>query len=70
MVRPRGKNAQGNIGEASLAGYTQGKVVHGPQIGQGPGGVITPQILLGLVLVWSQQNYLRLLKTVRHFESS
>jgi len=35
----------------------------GPEVDQRPGGVTTSPILLGPVLVWSQQNYLRLLKT-------
>jgi len=30
----------------------------GPEVDQGPGGVITSPTLLGPVLVWSQQNYL------------
>jgi len=42
----------------------------GPELIQGPGGVTTSPTLLGPVLLWSQQNYLRLLLTVRYFESS
>jgi len=42
----------------------------GPEVVQGPGGVTTSPTLLGLVLVWSQQNYLRLLLTVRYFVST
>jgi len=38
---------------------------------QGPGGVTTSPTLLGPVLVWSQQNYLKLLLLiVRFFKSS
>jgi len=37
---------------------------------QGPGGVITFPILLGPVLVWSQNNYLRVVLTVRYFQFS
>ena len=37
---------------------------------QGPGGVTTSPTLLDPVLVWSQQNYLRLLLIVRYFGSS
>ena len=37
---------------------------------QGPGGATTSPTLLGPVLVWSQQNYLRLLLIVRYFGSS
>jgi len=42
----------------------------GPEVVQGPGGVTTSPTLLGPVLVWSQQSYLKSLLTVRHFESS
>ena len=42
----------------------------GQEVVQGPGGVITSPTLIGPVLVWSRQNYLRLLLTVRYFESS
>jgi len=37
---------------------------------QGPGGVTTSSTLLGPVLVWSQQNYLKFLLIVRYFGSS
>jgi len=40
------------------------------EIIQGPGVVNTPQTLLGLNLVWSQRNYLKLLLTVRYSKSS
>jgi len=39
----------------------------GPKFVQGPGGVTTSPILLGPVLVWSQQNYLRFLLIARYF---
>jgi len=42
----------------------------GQEVEHGPGGVTASPALLGPVLVWSQQNYLRLLKTVTYFESS
>jgi len=42
----------------------------GPEVNQRPGDVITPPTLRGPVLVWSQQNYLKLLRTVRYFEYS
>jgi len=41
----------------------------GPEVVQGPGGVITSSTLLGPVFVWSQQNYLKFLLTVRYSES-
>jgi len=42
----------------------------GPKFAQGPGGVITSLTLFGPVLVWSQQNYLKLVLIVRYCESS
>jgi len=60
------QNDPQKISEANPAGYTHGKA----EFVQGPGGVTTSPTLLGHVLVWSQQNYLRLLLTVRYFESS
>jgi len=42
----------------------------GPDVVQGTGGVTTSPTLLGPVLVWSQQSYLKLLLTVRYFGSS
>ena len=45
-------------------------VERGPEVVQGPGGVITSPTLHGPVLVLSQQTYLRLLSTVRYLESS
>jgi len=42
----------------------------GPEIVQGLGGVIASPTLLGPVLVWSQQNYLKLLLTVRYLKCS
>jgi len=37
------------------------------EVDQGPVGVITLPALLGSVVVWSQQNYLKLVKNVRYF---
>jgi len=37
----------------------------GPEVVQGPGGVTSSPTLLGPVFVWSQQNYLKLMLTVR-----
>ena len=42
----------------------------GPEFVKGPGGVTTSPTLLGPLLVWSQQDYLRLLLIVRYFGSS
>jgi len=42
----------------------------GPKVDHGADGVITFPTFLSPVLVWSQHNYLRLLKTERYFESS
>ena len=42
----------------------------GQEVALGPGGVTTSPILLVPFLLWSQQNYLKLLLTVRYFESS
>ena len=42
----------------------------GLEVIQGLAGVTTSPTLLGLVLVWSQQNYLRLLLIVRYSKSS
>ena len=41
----------------------------GPEIVQGLVGVTTSPTLLGPVLLWSQQNYLKLLLTVRYSKS-
>jgi len=42
----------------------------GPEIFQGLGGMTLSSTLLGPVLVWSQQNYLKLLLTVRYSKTS
>jgi len=42
----------------------------GPDVIPGLGAVTTAPSLLGLVLVWNQQNYLQLLLTVRYSKSS
>jgi len=41
----------------------------GAEVIQGLGGMTTSPTLLGLVLVWSQQDYLKLLLTVRYSKS-
>ena len=66
LVQPCVRNAPGKIDEASPSGYSLHPRENGPAVFQGPGGVTTSQTLLGPVLVWSQQNYLRLLLTVRY----
>jgi len=43
---------------------------NGAEVVQGLGGVTASPILLGPVLVWSQQNYLKLLLTVKYSKSS
>jgi len=43
---------------------------NGPEVVQGPGGVRTSPTLLGPAFVCSQQNYLRLLLTVKYFRFS
>jgi len=40
-----------------------------PEVGQEPSGVIISASVISPVLVWSQQNYEKLLKTVKYFES-
>jgi len=50
-----------------LASYTRES---GPDVVQGPSGLATSPTLLGTVLVRSQQNYLRLLLTVRYSKFS
>jgi len=40
------------------------------EVNQRPGGVTTSPTLLGRVLVWSQRNNQKFLKTVRYFETS
>ena len=63
-VGPCVQNGPRKIDEARPAGYTHGKVVQRTRWHD-----YIPT-LLGSVLVWSQQNYLRLLLTVRYFKSS
>jgi len=41
----------------------------GPEVDQGPGGGTTSPTLLGPVLMWIQQNYLKSLLTVKYLES-
>ena len=41
-----------------------------PDVVQGVGGMTTSPTLIGPDMVWSQQNYLRLLFVVRYFETS
>ena len=54
MVQLRAQNAPGKVGKAGPSGYTYGKAV--PEVDQAPLGVIASPMLLGTVLVWSQQN--------------
>jgi len=68
FVWPCVQNAPKNAGEASPVGCTRAKSA--PDAVQWPGGVIISPTWLGLVLAWSKQNYLKLLNTVRYFESS
>jgi len=52
----------GKISEVNPASYNHGIK---PRDDEGPGGVSTSPDRLGPVFMWSQQNYQRLLKTVR-----
>jgi len=65
LGRPCVQNVPGEIDEVSPSGYSLHPRESGPEVVQGPGGM-TKSLLLGPVLVWSQQNYLRLLLTVRY----
>ena len=61
------RNTTGEIAtEGSPAGYTHGS---GLEVDPSPGGGIASLTLFGQVLVWSQQNYPRLLLTARYFGS-
>jgi len=62
LVRPFDQNVLGRIGEARSAGYTPGQAA---QSRPRPGRTTTFPTLLGPILVCSQQNYLKLLLTVR-----
>jgi len=72
LVRPCVQNVLRKIGEESPSSYSLHPRESGPapEVVQGPGGVTTSPTLLGTVLVWSQQNYLKLLLIVRYFASS
>jgi len=70
LVRPCVQNAPGKNSELSPSGYSLHPQESGPKFVQAPGGVTILLNLLGRVLVWVQQNYLRLLLIVRYFESS
>jgi len=70
LVRPCIHNVLRRVGGESPSVYSLHQRESGPEVVQGPGGVTTSPILLGPVLVWSQQNYLRLLLIVRYFGSS
>jgi len=52
-------------GDLSPSGYSLHPRESGPKFIQGPGGLTTSP-----TLVWSQQNYMRLLLIVRYFGSS
>ena len=66
LVRPCVQNVPGKNGEPSPSGYSLHPRESGPKFAQGPGCVTTSPTLFGPVLVWSQQNYLRLLLIVRY----
>jgi len=70
LIRPRVQNVPGNNSGVSPSGYSLHPLESGPKFVQGPGGVTTSPTLLGPVLVWNQQNYLRLLLIVKYFGSS
>jgi len=67
LIRPRNQNDPGKIGEQSCWPHPRES---GRDFVHGPGGVSKSPTLLGPVLVWSQRNYHRLLKTLRYFEAS
>jgi len=66
LVRPCVQNVPEEIDEVSPSGNSLHPRESGPEVVQGPGGMTTSLMLLGPVLVWSQQNCLRLLLTVRY----
>jgi len=66
LIRPRVQNVPGNNSGLSPSGYRKHQRQSGPKFVQGPGDVTTSPTLLGPVLVWSQQNYLKLLLIVRY----
>jgi len=66
LIRPCVQNFPGNNSGLSPSGYSLHPRESGPKFVQEPGGVTTSPTLLGPVLVWSQQNYLRLLLIVRY----
>jgi len=70
LVRPCIQNFTKKNGELIPSGYSLHTQESGPEFVQGPDGVTTSPTLLGPVLVWSQQNYLKLLLIVRYFWSS
>jgi len=69
LVRPCAQNVPGKIGEVS-PGYSLHPRENDPEDVQGSGGVTTSLALLGPILVWSQQKYIRLLLIMRYFGSS
>jgi len=70
LVQPCVQNVPGKNGEISTSGYSLHLRESDPEFAKGPGGVTTSPTLLGPILVWSQQNYLRLLLIVRYFGPS
>ena len=70
LVRPCVQNVSEKNGELSPSGCSQYPRESSPEVVHWPGGVTTSPTLLGPVLVWSEQNYLRLLLIVRYFGSS
>ena len=63
------QNVPGKNGEISPSGYSLHQQESGQEVVQGTGDVSESPTLLGPVLVWSSQNYLRLLLIVRYFGS-
>jgi len=61
LIRPRVQNVPGNNSGVSPSGYSQHPRESCPKFVQWPGRVTISPTLLGPVLVWIQQNYLRLL---------
>jgi len=58
LVRPCVQNVSGKNGELRPSGYSLYPQESGPKFAQGPCGVTTSPILLGPILMWSQQNWL------------
>ena len=71
LVRPCIQNVPGKNGELIPSGYSLQPLESGPEFVQGPGGeLLYISDLVGPVLVWSKQNYLKVLLIVGYFRSS